>query len=199
MMVEIRSGSVRIEGYVNAVGRLSRTLVDDDGLTYREMIEPGAFGKALQNAGGGLPALLNHQAERVLASIGGADGGRLKLEEDTIGLHADMTSRDPELMQLAKDGKLRGWSFGFVPLDFKEEYTSGGERHVIITDMELREVSVIDDRMVPAYAGTSIKARAEKKEVLTRAMDDVLVTRIDEIPDYSKYDEILNRLRKRST
>ena len=196
MRIEIRADTVRVDGYVNAVGRLSRQMTDEDGIPFNEMVEPGAFMRALQ-AAGTISALLNHDWNRVLADTSGS----LKLKEDTIGLYADFTSRDAELISLAKDGKLRGWSFGFIPLDTKEEYTSTGGHNITITELDLKEVSVIDERMIPVYSGTSISTRAEaagggEKPILYRAMDGDIICRVVEPPDYSRYDEVINRLKK---
>ena len=47
MKIRIRADSVEVEGYVNAVGRDSRKLVDEYGYPYVEQIQPGAFAKAL--------------------------------------------------------------------------------------------------------------------------------------------------------
>lgn len=213
MKITIRSDSVEIEGYVNAVGRDSRRMQDEYGNGFVEQMQPGVFALALsKNAS--VDMLLNHKADR---KIGSTDDN-LVLEEDSIGLHARATVTDPEVVQLARDGKLVGWSFGFYALDQRTAYDY--DNHVersIVTEIDLKEVSIIDDTMLPVYAGTSVHARAQEKDkLLTRAMtSDVIRTMDDrkeepkaepeepheeqraEEPDYSKYHETIERLRRK--
>ncbi len=187
MKVTIRADSVEIEGYVNAVGRDSRTLTDEYGYPFVEQIQPGTFANALNRAKEEereIGMLLNHDAKHV---IGGTDTN-LVLEEDTIGLHALAQVTDPDTILAAKEKRLRGWSFGFRDLDYREEY-SGGVNRRKVTELELIEVSVIDDQMIPAYAGTSIHARAEEDGamVYVRAMDD-RVDYDEDLPEQEKPD-----------
>ena len=169
MRIEIRNDSVEIDGYVNAVGRDSRPLRDrNTGQRYLEQIVPGAFQRALsQNE---VLLLLDHDRERVLGST--EDG--LSLHEDNIGLRAHAVITDAEVIQKAKDRKLRGWSFGFYERGASEEDARDGMKRRFIEDMELVEVSIIDDRKIPCYDGTLIETRSE--EVIK---PDVLETRAD--------------------
>jgi hypothetical protein len=80
------------------------------------------------------------------------------LEEDNIGLRAEITITDKEVVQKARDGKLSGWSFGFIAND-DELSTEGKDEIRTVTDLELLEVSILDDTKAPAYYGTSIEAR----------------------------------------
>lgn len=211
MKVKLRSDSVEIEGYVNAVDRNSRLITDEDGYPIRERIQPGVFGKALQekrDAGYTIPILLNHDQTRVIAQ----DGITAELEEDSIGLHAVATITDPEVVEKARTHKLSGWSFGFRLLDYKDEYSDSG-RVRIVTEMDLREVTLADDTRIPVYAGTSVHARAndEPEVLMLRTMDnDVVFTDITEDTpepeapeheerciDYSDYDNRIKKLRDR--
>lgn len=168
MKIELRNDSVHISGYVNAVGRDSRPLMSPSGKVV-EMIEPGTFRNALKRAEN-VELLLNHNKERKLGSI---NDGNLTLTEDTIGLKAECTVTDPDVMQEARAGRLSGWSFGmFVNTDNIEERAGDiPRRHV--TDIDLFEVSIIDSRMMPCYAGTSLECRADAEIVAeTRAIED---------------------------
>ncbi len=187
MKITLRADSVEIEGYVNAVGRDSRKMLDEYGYPFVEQIAPGTFGRALEDKKDHdqiIKILLNHKMERCL----GDTGSNLDLKEDSIGLYAKTTITDPETIELARNKKLRGWSFGFYPLDEKEEYTSRGTRK-IITELALEEVSLIDDTMTPVYAGTSVHSRAdeEEKTLLIRASDqDAIYTTWDQAPEEKK-------------
>ena len=172
MKVTIRADTVEIEGYVNAVGRDSRTLTDEYGYPFVEQISPGAFGKALnaaEKAEKEIKMLLNHDDMHEI----GSTNRNLELEEDSIGLHARAVVTDAETIQAAREKRLSGWSFGFRTLDYRESWAENMSKRTV-TELDLVEVSVIDDRMTPAYAGTSIHARATDKEetIYTRAMED---------------------------
>jgi len=172
MKVKIRADTVEIEGYVNAVGRDSRRLTDEYGYPFVEQIQPGTFGKALEDAKReerAILCLLDHKEDHVI----GETGVNLELEEDSIGLHARAVITDPETVEAAREKRLKGWSFGFNDLDYRESYGENCTRRTI-TELILLEVSVIDDKLIPCYAGTSIHARAEegKQTVYTRAIDD---------------------------
>lgn len=214
MKITIRADSVEIEGYVNAVGRDSRRMTDEYGMDFVEQVQPGAFALALSKRSEPVLMLHNHNNARVI----GSTDDNLELEEDNIGLHARATVTDPEIIQLARDNKLVGWSFGFHQLDARATYDY--DAHIersIVTELDLVEVSLIDDTMLPVYAGTSVHARGkDKDEVITRAMDrDIIRTwesgekadpeeraEKDEVApvqpvDYTKYHEIINRLRRK--
>ncbi len=156
MNIDIRADSVRITGYVNAVERLSKPIretLHGKIMTFFERIKAGVFRKALKR--NKVLVLLNHKAERVLAST---EDGSAILEEDNIGLKADITITDQEVVQKAREGKLSGWSFGFIAND--DEITEEGENQIrTVTDMDLIEVSILDDTKSPAYYGTSIESR----------------------------------------
>ena len=169
MKIEFRNGKVHISGYVNAVGRDSHPIPTPAGGEFVEMIEPGTFAEALTRAQN-VDMLLNHNGNRRLASTA---GGTLSLKEDNIGLHAECDVSDAEVIQSAKNGDLRGWSFGmFVN---KDEMEQRGDkiprRHV--QNIDIFEVSLIDKRMMPCYAGTSVECRADKNVLKeTRSVED---------------------------
>ena len=157
MRVEIRNDSVFISGYVNAVERLSKPIretLHGKVRTFLERIKAGVFRTALKRNKNVL-VLLNHDNTRVLAST---EDGNANLEEDNIGLRAEITITDEEVVQKARDGKLSGWSFGFIAND-DVLTTEGNDEIRTVTDLELLEVSILDDTKAPAYYGTSIESR----------------------------------------
>ena len=157
MQLEIREDSVFISGYVNAVERLSKPIretLHGKIRTFLERIKSGVFRTALKRNDNVL-VLLNHDNNRVLAST--KDGNAI-LDEDNIGLRAEITITDKEVVQKAREGKLSGWSFGFIANN-DELSTEGNDEIRTVTDMDLLEVSILDDTKTPAYYGTSIEAR----------------------------------------
>ena len=83
------------------------------------------------------------------------------------------------MVDKAKRGELRGWSFGFVPLKQRRTERDGMPLRTL-EEIDLREVSLIDDRMRPAYVATSVYTRSEGgEEVEFRAMDGETVETVE--------------------
>ena len=108
MRVEVRNNKIVVDGYVNAVERASKILYDTRG-QFIEKIRSGVFQRALEKTDN-VKVLLNHEHDRELADT---KSGKAKLYEDNIGLRAIVEIDDTEVIQKAKENKLRGWSFGF--------------------------------------------------------------------------------------
>lgn len=164
MKVEIREDSVQISGYVNAIERYSKPIKENlrgKIRTFIERIKAGVFKTALKR-NDDVKVLLNHNHNRVLATT---KDGSAKLEEDNIGLRAEVTITDKEVVDKARNNKLTGWSFGFYA-NSDELGTEGNNETRTITDLDLIEVSILDDTRTPAYYGTSIEARSENAKVL---------------------------------
>lgn len=154
MNIRISKDSVEIEGYVNAVERLSKPLKDRLG-SFVERVKVGAFKRALDRADD-VRILLNHDWGK---DLGGIKDGNLELYEDAIGLHARATITDPEVVDQAKRGDLRGWSFGFTDRDVEQ----GKENGMVVRnvkDLDLYEVSLINRAKIPAYDGTLVAVRS---------------------------------------
>ena len=154
MNIRVNKDSVEIDGYVNAVERLSKPLKDRLG-KFVERVKVGAFKRALERAED-VRILLNHDWTR---DLGGIKDGNLELYEDAIGLHARATITDKDVVEQAKRGELRGWSFGFTDRDVEQ-----GEENGItvrnVKDLDLYEVSLINRARVPAYDGTLVTVRS---------------------------------------
>lgn len=196
MRIEIRADSVLIEGYVNAVARDSRPMRDrKTGKRFVEQIVPGVFQRAIRH--NEVQLYLNHDSSRVL----GSTSTNLELHEDSIGLHARAEVTDPEVIDKARKKKLRGWSFGFRERDASTEAITDAMERRYVEDMELIEVSIVDERKLPCYEGTSLEVRAEGEMVLTpeplevRA-DYVEVETPEKPADLSKYRNRIKELEK---
>lgn len=192
MKIEIRGECVHISGYVNAVGRDSRPIPSQTG-KFVEMIEPGTFGKALERAEN-VDLLLNHNKDR---KLGSTSVGNLALNEDSIGLRAEADIKDAEVVDKARSGKLRGWSFGMYVKNAQLENRAEDIPRRHVREIDLFEVSLIDDTMNPCYIGTSVECRADTEQLIeTRGTEDSH-HEINEIapPDYSDYEGRINALR----
>lgn len=154
MNIRVTKDSVEIDGYVNAVERLSKPLNDRLG-KFVERIKCGAFKRALERADD-VRILLNHDWQR---DLGGIKDGNLELNEDAIGLHARATITDKDVVEQAKRGELRGWSFGFTDRDV-ERGEENGLTVRNVKDLDLYEVSLINRARVPAYDGTLVAVRS---------------------------------------
>lgn len=191
MRIEIRNGYVVLDGYVNAVGRDSRELSSPQG-KFVEQIKPGAFTKAITRAQN-IDLLLNHNKE---SKLGSTKEGNLELFEDNIGLRAICRVTDAKVIEKAKKKQLRGWSFGmYVEKSELEERANAVPRRNV-EELELEEVSIIDDTMVPCYYGTSIEERANKEVIAeTRGYEFKAVTEDSSEKKEFKYDDFENRIK----
>lgn len=193
MRIEIRSDSVILDGYVNAVDRYSRTINSPTG-KFIEKIEPGAFSKALERAEN-VDLLLDHNKSR---KLGSTKEGNLQLFEDNIGLRAICTVTDKEVIEKARNAQLRGWSFGFYSNSDSWDGEKGELQKRSIKDLDITEVSIIDDKMTPIYVGTSIEKRGTEEVVSeTRQQDFRAViddTTSKEI-DKNYYDDLRKRIK----
>lgn len=154
MQIRVKEDSVEIEGYVNAVERNSKPLMSRIG-KFIERICKGAFKKAIHR-NDDIHILLNHDWQR---DLGSTKQGNLELEEDNIGLKARATITDPDVVKMARNGELRGWSFGFMDRDVENSIERGLPLREV-KDLDLYEVSILNKAMTPAYDGTLVSARA---------------------------------------
>lgn len=192
--IEIRNDSVLLDGYVNAVGRDSKPITTPRGKCV-EQIEPRAFQRALDR-GQNVDLLLNHDKAR---KLGSTQEKNIELFEDNIGLRAIATVTDPEVIQKAREKKLRGWSFGQYVNDDRMEERAGDIPRRHVKDLDLFEVSIIDDRRSPCYVGTSIEQRAEQEVIAEQRGDEfrAIIVEVEEPKtkdDHSDYSELENRI-----
>lgn len=152
---------------MNVTNRRSRPIPDGKGGYFLEEIQPGVFQRATKKAEE-IKLCLDHRRE-----IGGTKSN-LSLKEDVIGLKARAEVTDSETVKAAEEKRLRGWSFGFrKPREERAEENGMSIRK--ISDLELTEVSIIDNKMKPWYNSTTIEARAEgEDEIEVRAQEDDL-------------------------
>jgi HK97 family phage prohead protease len=177
MHIRVKGDTVRIEGYVNAVERKSKTLQDRFG-KFVERIKAGAFGRALKN-NPNVRILLNHNWDR---DLGGTDSN-LKLEEDNIGLHARATITDAEVARDAREGNLVGWSFGFADVENGVTITEEDGLPVRnVRDLELYEVSLLNRKAIPAYDGTLVTVRADGGNINLAEVEEFTEIEIEDEP-----------------
>lgn len=198
MQINIREDSVEIDGYVNAVERLSKPLNSRIG-KFRERIKAGAFKRAIER-NDDIHVLLNHNPDR---DLGSTKQGNLELHEDNIGLRAKATISDADVVAKAKRGDLVGWSFGFSDRDV-DTRDEDGMMTRDVKDLDLYEVSILDRSKVPAYDGTLIQARDQHGadvainagEALTQ---DPEVTEVAEESDHTEDESVQKREESDST
>ncbi len=166
MQIEIRADGVRITGYVNVTEKKSRPVITPHGKVIEE-VEPRAFEAAIERAGD-ITVTVDHDKTHVYAST---SSGTCKLHEDEIGLHADVLIADPTMIELAKQGKIRGWSFGmYNVVDELEQRTD---------DLPLRRIKALDldhitlvVKKTPCYSATSVEIRADAEvDIETRTVE----------------------------
>lgn len=191
MKIEVRGDGVRINGYVNVTGKHSRPVITPRGKVI-ETIEERAFSEAIKNSGE-VTVTLDHDKGHAYAST---RDGTLTLREDAIGLHAETLITDETVIEMARKGKLRGWSFGMY--NVQDEMESRGTDELPIRHVKgflLDHVSLIKDK-VPCYAATSVECRAgEDIDIEQRGLDIEPELYIENKPDYSTYENRLKALK----
>jgi uncharacterized protein len=173
MRIELRSDSVILDGYVNVCSRESRVLPSPRGKFVEEIL-PKTFERALQK-NDSVDLLFNHDRNR---KLGSTKTGELSLSEDNVGLRAVATVIDPEVMEKARKGELRGWSFGFASIRDEWRTREDGMQKRSIAELELFEVSVLDK--TPAYLAQSIEARGEEDSILTETRTEQFEAKIED-------------------
>lgn len=202
MRAELRADGLHISGYVNVPGRESRPVMTPRGRV-NEIIEQRAFSRAIARAGN-IDLLLDHDHDKVLAST---SNKTLTVYEDEVGFRAESVVTDEEVIDGARTGKLKGWSFDIKnPVDTVEERA---DKLPIrrITDFDISEVTLVM-RRVPVYSSMSLEIRADDGEVSTeyRAYEDSKIdfvetktepeTKPEPKPEYHKpYLDTINKLR----
>ena len=197
MKVEIREDSVVLDGYVNAVERYSKPLLSKLG-KFIERIMAGAFQRAIER-NNDIKVLLNHDATRQLAST---KEGTAKLYEDNIGLRARVKITDPEVIEDAKNNKLRGWSFGFSDIDVEEGKTDDGIATRYVKDLNLYEVSILNSKKIPAYYGTSVELRNNEETLVSYRNEEFLNVEVErsvtqeQTIDYKSFEDRLKKIKE---
>lgn len=187
MQITIRADSVELEGYVNSIERKSKPLWSRIG-QFVERICKGAFKRALER-NDNVRIMLNHTKD-----IGGQKDGNLELYEDAIGLHARATITDPEVIDKAKEGRLVGWSFGFYDREVEQKRDENGYPLRDVIDLDLEEVSILDDRTTPAYDGTLVSVRSDEKSIyFSESFTDEIQLREERMEDVPKQQETVEK------
>lgn len=150
--METEDGSMRIGGYAATFN------AEADGLSFREVIAPGAFTRALASQDP-VFLLVNHDMDGI--PLASTQSGTLQLRQDSHGLYmeAELDPANPKAQELAsalKRGDMNKMSFAFT-VKPEGQYKEDGLR--TIEDIErLYEVSVVT---LPAYSSTSVGMRSQ--------------------------------------
>lgn len=119
----------------------------------------------------------------------------LRVYEDAIGLRAEVDISDPEIIQKAREGKIKGWSFGMKNIVASLEERADKLPLRRIKDMALDHITLVVHKK-PVYSATSVELRAEDEEdcmELRSIMDTIEVEETKKPVDYSALE---NRLKK---
>lgn len=186
MRIETRADGLHISGYVNVTGKMSRPVITPHGKVI-ETIEERAFDNAIKKSGN-ITLTVDHDSGQVYAST---KDGTLKLMEDAIGLHAEVLITDQTVIEMAKKGKIKGWSFGMYNVmdELEQRADDLPIRHV--KSFMLDHITLVKNK-IPCYAATSVECRAgEDIDIESRS--------INSEPEYIKkydYKKFKERLEK---
>ena len=130
-----------------------------------EEIAPGAFDNILRS--NDIMCLDNHDTRIVLGSTGSQT---LELKADDHGLYgrAKIDLEDPfakSAYRKVQTGKVRGCSFGFMPLKEDIEHRQDGTVKWIVREADTMEVSIT---AFPAYPQTAVAARQRDVEAIKK-------------------------------
>lgn len=197
MKIELRADGVHINGYVNVTGKKSRPTITPHGKVI-EVIEERAFEKAIERAGN-INVTVDHDKTHIYAST---EEGTVTLYEDPIGLHADVLITDTYLIDLAKQGKIKGWSFGMynVQDELLTEERADGYPIRMIKSLDLDHLTLVVNKQ-PVYSATSVELRAKEViDIEERAIDQTItvvnnVVNEKETIDYSEFENRINTLK----
>lgn len=193
MNVEVRADGAHITGYVNTTEKKSRPVVTPRGRVV-EIVEERAFEKALERAGN-VNVTVDHDSTQIYAST---ESGTLTMYEDGIGLHADVLITDENVIELAKKGKIRGWSFGMFNIVDELEPRADDIPIRRIKSLDLDHLTLVVNKN-PVYSATSVELRAnESVEIEERASEDKIILKIAEVLpplfDNSAYHERIKKI-----
>ena len=195
MKVEVRAdNTAHIAGYVNVVERKSRPVMTPHGKCI-EIVEQRAFEQALERAGD-VSVTVDHSNSQFYAST---SNKTLKLYEDNIGLHADVIISDPDVVELAKKGKIKGWSFGMYNVvdELEQRADDIPIRH--IKSLDLDHITLVVNKC-PVYSATSVELRADTEtEIEERASTEKVEVSIEQKEvvkvDYTDFENRINSLK----
>ena len=187
MKIELRTESMNISGYVNVTGKCSKPLNTPHGRCI-EVVEERAFAESL-GRNGDVYVSVDHDSTHAFAST---KSGTLELHEDAIGLHASVTITDKTIIELARKGKIKGWSFGMTNVVDEMEQRAGKLPIRHIKSLDLDHITLVVNK-VPCYAATSIECRADgdfSMEYRSLGETPEIIPKYD----YSQYEERVRRL-----
>lgn len=169
MQIEIRANTAHISGYANVTEKKSRPVITPHGKVIEE-IEPRAFERALERTEN-VPLTKDHEPDLVLAET---RAGSLSLYEDSIGLHYDASITDPQTIEEARAGKIKGLSFGMRNVVDTLEERAGELPLRKIQDLDLDHITLVVKKL-PCYSATSVELRADTEvDIETRTREDEL-------------------------
>lgn len=192
LKIEVRADGAHISGYVNVTEKKSRPVITPHGKVI-EVIEERAFEKALERAGN-INVTVDHDNTHIYART---EDGTLSLYEDSIGLHADVLITDETLIEIAKKGKIKGWSFGMynVKDETEERANELSIRHVKSLDLDHLTLVV---KKQPIYSATSVELRAEERvDIEERAIEQKINLTVETPPETEKKQFDNSEYRKR--
>lgn len=124
---------------------------------FYEMIQPGAFKRALADKKTNCVAVVQHNDSYLPVARFKGGKGSLRLQETKEGLEFELEPPNTEagraLVEALKRGDIDGMSFAFRTVADRWDGTHNGKRLRVLEDLELHDVSFVTN---PAYGGTYV-------------------------------------------
>lgn len=150
---ELRAAdNLRVVGYA-AVFNTPSLPLREHAHSFTEQVRKGAFRRTI--AEDDIRALFSHDDSKIL---GRTKARTLRLDEDRVGLHAEIdlpnTTLGRDVHESVRRHDISGMSFRFRAR--KDNWSNGGSRRELL-DVQLTEISLV---VFPAYPATSAEARS---------------------------------------
>lgn len=177
-----------VEGYASVFDTEYRI-----GYGLRESIKQGAFAESLAARDGVTPLFYQHNWDDPIGVARTSEDDKGVKVEGTLYIEENPKARS--VWRAMKDGALREWSIGFIPLEIIERRDEDSD--VLIEDIvkgDLLESSVVvkganpdttttkvrEDRECPSCAEAAKRAADEAAETAKREIPDFLLDRLEE-------------------
>lgn len=135
-------------------------LLDDFGVTFREVIKPEAAQMAWLNTQDIKLNLLHDRQDTIARCREGRGNMRISVDGKGVNFEVDVPKCDigDRALEMVRAGVYTGCSFEFVPDQYEVE-ERGANKEVRITHKRFKKITAFTLAMDPAYSQTSVNAR----------------------------------------
>lgn len=166
--VEGREGESRTITGTAIVFNAESGILDDFGVTFREVIKPEAAQMAFLNTQDIKLNLLHDRQDTIARCREGRGNMRISVDGKGVNFEVDVPKCDigDRALEMVRAGVYTGCSFEFIPDQYEVE-ERGANKEVRITHKRFKKITAFTLAMDPAYSQTSVNAREMWNETPT--------------------------------